>query len=159
MADQIVVMEAGRIAQQGTPEDVYHRPRSPFVAAFMGAENRLALEVATAAEGLQIRPGLHHQGAALRQEAPLGPVEAYFRDDAARLAAPDHRAPDEITLTGRITQKSYPGGYYLYAVAVGDRDFAVKDGRAFDVGTPVGLSLPVAALHLFGRDAQDGAGN
>jgi ABC-type Fe3+/spermidine/putrescine transport system ATPase subunit len=158
MADQIVVMEAGRIAQQGTPEDVYHRPQSPFVAAFMGAENRLALEVAAAADGLQILPGPHHQGSALRQEAPLGPVEAYFRDDAARLAAPDHRGPDEITLTGRITQKSYPGGHYLYAVAVGDRDFAVKDARAFDVGTPVGLSLPVAALHLFGRDAHGGAG-
>ncbi|WP_281407576.1 ABC transporter ATP-binding protein [Neorhizobium sp. P12A] len=44
MADRIVILNAGRIAQQGTPEDVYNRPASSFVAAFMGAENVLYLQ-------------------------------------------------------------------------------------------------------------------
>jgi iron(III) transport system ATP-binding protein len=39
MADRIVVMNAGRIEQIGTPEDVYDRPRSRFVARFIGASN------------------------------------------------------------------------------------------------------------------------
>ena len=36
VSDQIIVMEAGRIAQAGTPQDLYERPCSAFVAGFMG---------------------------------------------------------------------------------------------------------------------------
>ena len=39
MADRIVVMNAGRIEQIGTPEDVYERPNSAFVARFIGGSN------------------------------------------------------------------------------------------------------------------------
>ena len=41
LSDRIVIMRAGRIEQQGTPEDVYARPRTPFVADFMGWQNIL----------------------------------------------------------------------------------------------------------------------
>ena len=44
MADRIVIMNAGRIEQQGSPEEVYNKPASPFVAAFMGAENLLSMQ-------------------------------------------------------------------------------------------------------------------
>jgi sn-glycerol 3-phosphate transport system ATP-binding protein len=37
MADRIIVMNAGRIEQIGTPAEVYHSPASTFVASFMGA--------------------------------------------------------------------------------------------------------------------------
>ncbi|WP_170582762.1 ABC transporter ATP-binding protein [Ruegeria arenilitoris] len=37
MADRIIVMNAGRIEQIGTPAEIYHRPASIFVASFMGA--------------------------------------------------------------------------------------------------------------------------
>lgn len=40
-ADRIVVMNAGRIEQAGTPEDLYDRPRSEFVARFIGGTNIL----------------------------------------------------------------------------------------------------------------------
>ena len=45
MGDQVVVMLAGRVAQAGTPEDVYRRPSTPEVAAFMGDANLLMGEV------------------------------------------------------------------------------------------------------------------
>src|SRR4029078_11494649 len=38
-ADRIVVMNAGRIEQVGSPEDIYERPRSEFVARFIGSSN------------------------------------------------------------------------------------------------------------------------
>ena len=41
MSDRIVVMSGGRIEQVGTPEEVYNRPRSEFVANFLGASNIL----------------------------------------------------------------------------------------------------------------------
>jgi len=37
MADRIIVMNAGRIEQIGTPAEIYHRPATTFVASFMGA--------------------------------------------------------------------------------------------------------------------------
>ena len=39
MSDQIAVMNEGRVEQVGTPEDVYLRPQTPFVAGFLGAVN------------------------------------------------------------------------------------------------------------------------
>src|SRR5207302_8539619 len=40
-ADRIAVINAGRIEQLGTPEEVYQRPRSEFVARFLGGSNIL----------------------------------------------------------------------------------------------------------------------
>ena len=42
LSDRIVVMREGRIEQDGSPERVYHRPATPFVAGFMGWQNLLA---------------------------------------------------------------------------------------------------------------------
>lgn len=42
LGDRIVVMSAGRIAQVGSPRDIYHRPADPFVAEFVGTMNRAA---------------------------------------------------------------------------------------------------------------------
>jgi thiamine transport system ATP-binding protein len=46
LADRVVVMDAGRIAQVGTPEDVWTRPASAFVARFLGFENVVATVIA-----------------------------------------------------------------------------------------------------------------
>jgi ABC-type Fe3+/spermidine/putrescine transport system ATPase subunit len=152
MADRIVVMDRGQIAQVGTPEEVYHRPTSPFVATFMGADNTIALKIGAGPEGLLVEAGSHHAATPINEAASAGPVTAYFRDDAARIESPDHRASDEIVLKGKITLRSYPGGHYRYAISVGEREFTVRDARLLDVGTPVGLCLPTRALHLFPAD-------
>ena len=149
MADRIVVMDQGRIAQVGTPEEVYHSPTSPFVATFMGADNTIALKIGQGPAGPEVEAGAHHAATPIRGPVPAGPVTAYFRDDAARIERPDHQTNDEIMLKGMIAVRSYPGGHYRYAVAVGEREFTVRDARLLDVGTPVGLCLPTRALHLF----------
>jgi ABC-type sugar transport system ATPase subunit len=77
---------------------------------------------------------------------------AFFRDDAARIESPDHHGNGETTLKGTVALRAYPGGHYRYAVAVGDREFTVKDARLIEIGTPVGLCLPLHALHLFAKE-------
>lgn len=156
MADRIVVMDQGRIAQVGTPEEVYHRPASPFVATFMGAENIIALEIGESPSGREVKAGPHHAATIIRDAIPTGSLMAYFRDDSARLVNPDHRADDEITLRGTITQRSYPGGFYRYAILVGEREFTMKDSKIIDVGVEAGLCIPINALHLFPSDAAQG---
>lgn len=51
MADRLAVFNHGRIIQIGTPEDVYERPRTPFVADFVGAANVIPAATAAAYGG------------------------------------------------------------------------------------------------------------
>jgi ABC-type Fe3+/spermidine/putrescine transport system ATPase subunit len=52
MADRIAVMNAGQIVQVGTPEELYERPATHFVADFLGEANFLPGKVLSAADGL-----------------------------------------------------------------------------------------------------------
>lgn len=56
MSNRIAVLRAGQIEQVGTPEDVYQRPVTPFVATFVGAANVLhGLVVANGNDGTRVR--------------------------------------------------------------------------------------------------------
>src|SRR5215468_11623970 len=46
LADRMAVLDAGRVVQYGTPEELYRAPANPFVARFMGADNAIDLEIA-----------------------------------------------------------------------------------------------------------------
>jgi ABC-type Fe3+/spermidine/putrescine transport system ATPase subunit len=151
MADRIAILDAGRIAQVGSPEEVYNRPNSPFVASFMGAGNRLELQARPVDGGMRIEAGADNDAALIPGAAMAGPVIAYFRSEAARLGPADAAAPDRLLLRGRIVQASYPGGFYRYAVAVGQNQFMVDDSRRLPVGEAVGIGLPVSSLHFFSR--------
>lgn len=54
LSDRIAVMDAGRIAQVGTPVEMYEKPTSAFVAGFLGGANVLAGTVSVADRHLQI---------------------------------------------------------------------------------------------------------
>lgn len=61
VADQVVIMNKGRIEQTGAPEDVYHRPANLFVARLLGGCN--ALPVDAAGEATAVAQGLKLQTA------------------------------------------------------------------------------------------------
>lgn len=157
MADRIVILDAGQIAQVGSPEELYNRPNSPFVAAFMGAGNTVELVAHADGNALVIAAGAHNSelrvpatvmGSAARP--PSGPIVAHFRSEAARLAAPTtENAPDALRLRGRIAQASYPGGFWRYGVRVGERQFLVDDDERRPVGAEIDIRLPPSALHIY----------
>lgn len=95
ISDRVAVMEAGRIAQLGTPEELYRRPASPFIADFVGLSNRVDGELAGA--GVRVR-GLDLPVLA----APPGStsvagarVTAYIRPEHVRLSHAAARAEAE----------------------------------------------------------------
>ncbi len=49
LSDHVAVMNAGRFEQVGTPQELYYEPRTPFVAGFVGANNRIAGRVSRVA--------------------------------------------------------------------------------------------------------------
>ena len=57
MADRIVILDGGRVAQIGMPEEIYNRPNSPFVASFMGAGNIVPLRLRDAGRQVTIGDG------------------------------------------------------------------------------------------------------
>src|SRR5690606_7842836 len=52
LATRIVVLDQGRIAQDGTPREIYGRPKTLFVAKFIGSSNEIPGRVLTAADGI-----------------------------------------------------------------------------------------------------------
>jgi len=70
LADRIVCMQGGRIAQIGTPKDLYHRPVNRFVADFMGVSNLIDFGIAQrfAPALLEGHSGVANQVACVRPE-------------------------------------------------------------------------------------------
>ena len=157
MADRIVILNEGYIVQQGTPEEIYNRPATPFVASFTGVNNVVALDIGIEDSRIRVAAGEHNAEALLQignegahlAEPTSGPAGAHFRTEAARLVIGEDAPPNSLTLRGRITQCSYPGGVYRYAVDVGGRQFFVDDVRRISTGDEVGIWLPAEALHLY----------
>jgi ABC-type Fe3+/spermidine/putrescine transport system ATPase subunit len=151
MADRLVILQAGRIAQVGTPEEVYDRPASAFVANFMGAENVLPVHVARGEDGTTVSTGL--AVARLADDdaiaLPAGEAVAYFRDGAASLDAPDAAPQGDLLVPGHITTRSYPGGLYRYRIEAAGRQITVDDAARHEPGAAVGLRIPVQRLHIF----------
>ena len=152
MADRIGILDAGCAAQIGTPEEIYNRPNSPFVASFMGAGNVVPLRVRSdgklAGDGIKIDAALLPANG--NGDWPGGThLNAHFRSEEARLCPPDQPVDGGLVLRGEIVQCSYPGGFYRYAVRVGSRQYLVDDVRRLGIGEPIGITLPATALHLY----------
>ncbi|MBZ9935220.1 ABC transporter ATP-binding protein [Mesorhizobium sp. BR1-1-16] len=128
MADRVAVFSDGRIRQVGTPEDIYQRPDTPFVADFVGSSNVLP-------------PDLVERLAGVRRFASLRP-------EAIRLGG-------EARLTGTVVARSYLGPVTRLAIeAVGLKLHAIVPSGA-DLpgeGDTIGLGFDSVALHLMGTE-------
>jgi ABC-type Fe3+/spermidine/putrescine transport system ATPase subunit len=151
MADRLVIMQAGRIAQVGTPEEVYDQPATAFVANFMGAENVLPLRVERSEAGASLSAGAAtaHLADGPAQALPSGDAVAYFRDDVARLDASDAAAGADLLVPAKIAARAYPGGVYRYRVEAAGRQITVDDADRHELGTTIGLRIPLQRLHIF----------
>ncbi|MGA2551546.1 MAG: ABC transporter ATP-binding protein [Burkholderiaceae bacterium] len=134
LGDRIAVMRDGRIEQLGTPREIYHRPRSAFVADFVGRVNR----VPAASEGGLVRlPGgtLPDPGRRFR-----GKMLLFRPEDAALVEAP---AP----WVGRVGALSFHGERMLVTVWVGQEvavEIEAPSRFVAEIGAPVGIALSEA---------------
>lgn len=125
MADSLAVFSDGKIAQIGTPAEVYDRPKTRFVADFVGSSNVLPPDL-TRAMG--------------------GPAQwASLRPEAMRLA------PADAPIRGTVTAVRYLGAGSRVALSMGDTEVAVfvPSGMAVpEPGTEAGVAFDPAALHV-----------
>jgi iron(III) transport system ATP-binding protein len=121
VSDLVCVMRAGKVAQMGTPNQLYEDPADAFIADFMGEANVLAAEV--------IGPGRVALGGVVlgtvMRDHPAGPVQLAVR-------------PESVTLrpTGETTEEGLPGRV-MRAAFLGQT-------REYEVETAVGTLFVVA---------------
>jgi putative spermidine/putrescine transport system ATP-binding protein len=113
IADRVGVMRAGRLEQLGSPSDVYARPRTPFVAEFVGLSNRLAGHVnGGTVDILGLRLPL------VDPTTPDGGVTAIVRPEAVGLRnVPDETGQD--ALVGTVVATAFLGAISRVTVDLG----------------------------------------
>ncbi len=138
MSDRVAIMNQGRLEQVGSPDEVYHRPGTVFVARFLGEANLV-----------QVRDG---------HVAPFG-VPAELPDGTAVIRPEDiaivDRGADGAPVGGRIETINFQGTRYRVAVQLADGaapsmvvSVPVNEAAArLEPGLPVGLRLLVGRVH------------
>jgi len=153
LADRIVVLQAGRIEQVGTPDELYDRPRTRFVAGFIGTPrmnflaatllaNRAGGAIVRLADGTEI-------ATAIEAAMPLGtPLTLGIRPEHLVLGGGDNSLAAPVALVESLGSRHYaycdlPGEAEPLIVALPERRPA---------GGTLHASLPRRKLHLFDGD-------
>jgi putative spermidine/putrescine transport system ATP-binding protein len=146
LADQVVVMNQGIIEQAAPAREVYARPRSPYVARFLGGQNVLGGKVlGTEAAGFALVEG--HRGARLRvpldgRDAPTGStLWCSVRRDQVRLRREDHpreRPLPENAVEGEVEAVEYQGTFVKVTLGgASGEEFIVHEPEATFFAHPV----------------------
>lgn len=151
-ADVVAVMNAGRIEQVGTPQELYAQPVNAFVATFIGCNNELR---GTHLGGGRVRlDGREFQGL-LTQELDVG-AAASICIRPSKVVLQQGTAADANSVAGQIVRASYVGEYSDVLVSVGaDQTLRVNvsAGTPVSVGDRVTLCLPVEQCQVLASGA------
>ncbi|MFD5213905.1 ABC transporter ATP-binding protein [Microbacterium sp. NPDC058345] len=133
LSDRIAVLDAGRLQQVGTPEEIYDRSATAFVCRFIGESNRLT-------------PGILSRLAESDLDAN---AESYIRPEKLQLAGAGDPCPASATLTGAVVARTYHGSHSVYEIAVGDATLRVSvpasaSARRWDAGDAVQIGVDPA---------------
>lgn len=141
LADRVVVMNAGKIQQVGTPTEIYDRPANTFVAAFIGSP-AMNLMDGVLSNGVFECEGVRIEGLSTDVN---GKVTLGFRaEDAAMGAETDQ-------LTAPIYSIELLGEATMISWRLGDALVSVKTDKEFRAEIPAVLSakIPASICHLF----------
>lgn len=132
MADRIAVLNKGKVEQLGTSEEVYHQPKTPFVADFMGADNLISCPAIS--EGDQI----------------------YFRSEKAKLVEPlsgtfshSFSKEDGLQLSGTVMQSAFFGHNYRVSIECDGQLVHAVHPTHLGQGLNVLLRVPHHSLHIY----------
>lgn len=151
IADKVVILGNGQIAQIGTPQEIYLHPISPYVAKFLGMTNLLEGVALPAEEGATLTTDL---GSWIVNQDFEGKGQVLLRPD--RVVLGEIKQPGFSVISGRLQNKTFSGQIYQIQVDIGKYQFRF-DISDFDkdlpqLGDTIQLSfLPEEALHFFSQ--------
>ena len=160
LADRIVIMRDGLIEQVGSPEDVFHRPATRFVASFIGSPtmNLFDAEIANdrivfaGGEWLPIPDRLKNKAIRGRVALGLRPDDVYPIGHGLRSASGSQLV--ERNLAVSVTEPL--GNETLVFVEFGGHDWVTRmlNPVPLEAGRMIGVSFDLARAHLFGEDGR-----
>ena len=155
MADRIAVMSKGKIEQLGTPDELYERPETPFVAGFLGVSNLLPGSV-VGEEQVRLDDGTLVQVAPDALHGRRGRVAVGIRPEKIRIDAAEVN-----TLPGVVQESAYVGvaTQYIVETASGRLTVYVQNVRPGAEGAAPGdrLTLSWSPDATFVVDSTEGS--
>lgn len=145
ISDRILVMNEGKIEQEGTPKEIYTHPETPFVAGFIGNYNLLSHKELAEISHKDFENAFY----AVRPEA----IEINILADENRQLP--FSSPSSITCQGVITETNMAGNVIIYNIRVGSTTLRIDklnycSSPYLKPGTPVIVQIPYQALHKVG---------
>jgi spermidine/putrescine transport system ATP-binding protein len=155
MADGIAVMNKGRIEQLGSPDELYERPETPFVAGFLGVSNLLPGTM-VGPDAVRLDDGTQVQVAPAALNGRTGRVAVGIRPEKIRVDGGEAN-----TLEGTVQESAYVGvaTQYVVETASGRLTVYVQNVRPGAVGAAPGdrLSLSWSPDATFVVDSTEGS--
>ena len=159
LADRIAVMETGRIAQIGRPQEVYQKPQSSHVLRFLGTTNALRAALMRDATGVHVRiaDSVSFRTAAASGLSGSGPAMVYLRaEDVTLTERPTAVHAEQPAI---VTLATFLGAQERIVVTLGGQQIVVErpahDGaaqRPLVPGQAVFLEFDPAKCHIAGVD-------
>src|SRR6476469_4733750 len=153
MSDRLAVMDGGRIAQLGTPQEVYREPRSEFVADFLGVANLMDVECLSGSGGTRtVQFGDFTLEAQAPDDCGPGPGRAVIRPECVEVGEPGldgaNRVPgmvDRAVFLGSTTQVRVrlPHGAVVQSLVTN-----TSAPGGLESGQAVSVHLPAEALRV-----------
>lgn len=156
LSDHVVVMNDGRVEQQGPPHDIYERPATRFVADFIGVSNFVATTVReVAADGITVEA----LGTRLRLDRPTT-HEVVPGEAGLLVLRPEHLHLEDVGseggvgFEGRVVSVAYLGAAASYLIALTDGtqltvEFPAPKGAALrHPGDAVRVRLQVDRIYV-----------
>ena len=129
MADDIVLMDKGKIVQQSNPRDLYHNPNSIFTAQFIGTPQTNIID------------------GFLPDQMKLG-----IRPEKIRLSSSGEQ--DAVHFSGQIQTKELLGSEIIYSILTKYGILMCKSEMDIEDGSSLKLSVPYENMYLFDKDGK-----
>lgn len=152
LADRLGIMRHGELVQTGSPEAVFQKPKSQFVAEFVGMENIYTGEVVQAVQGQFVRIG----SACIRAASGFkGKVRVAIRPEDIILARKQIDSSARNAIKGRIVKIQLQGGPFVKVILDAGITLAVlvtkqaMNDLALEQGQDVWAIFKATAVHVF----------
>ena len=149
LSDRIIVMNKGRIAQVGTPAEIYETPADVFVADFVGASNLLEADLIVGAAGeatARLASGDAFEVKA--RGVSSGPVMLAIRPE--KIAVGGTATRSENHAVAKVLAKSYLGARNLYVLGFGGQRLRVETDADI-VASEIPIRIPIECIRVYQR--------
>jgi putative spermidine/putrescine transport system ATP-binding protein len=143
LSDRVAIMREGKIRALGTPEELFERPPTTFVAEFFSNSNVLdAAELSTVAD----RTEIVYDGRSVSVPAVVDASAVAFQPHRARVTADAAVGPDDLLITGTVSEILFMGMLHQIVMidSTGKRLIvrtAGEDAQRLQTGAPVSIAV------------------